>query len=81
MKLTEVISSNVKAVGYESGKLYIMFNGGAVYEYDNVPQKLYEDIMSAESKGKFINQNVTKSFSYSRLPKETEIELISLEAK
>ena len=41
MKLTEVISSNVKAVGYESGKLYVMFNGGAVYEYDNVPQKLY----------------------------------------
>ena len=69
MKLTEVISSNVKAVGY------------AVYEYDNVPQKLYEGIMKAESKGKFINQNVTKSFSYTRLPKETEIELISLETK
>ena len=80
MKLTEVISSNVKAVGYESGKLYVMFNG-AVYEYDNVPQKLYEGIMKAESKGKFINQNVTKSFSYTRLPKETEIELISTETK
>ena len=81
MKLTEVISSNVKAVGYESGNLYVMFNGGAVYEYDNVPQKLYEGIMKADSKGKFINKNVTKSFSYTRLPKETEIELISLETK
>lgn len=79
MKLTEVVSSNVKAIGYDSGTLYVMFNGGSVYAYKDVPPVIYESVMKADSKGRFVSQNIVKYFKYEKLPNcfEFEIEPIS----
>lgn len=65
MKLTEVKSSNVKAIGYdESTKdLYVEYNAGT-YVYENVPAVVYEGLVSADSKGQFMNKNVKGFFSY-----------------
>lgn len=55
MKLIEVTSSNIHKIGYdeETSKLGIVFNNDTnqVYEYDNVPKNVYEQLINAESIG------------------------------
>lgn len=72
MKLTEVKSSNVKAVGYATGSLLVRFGSGAIYRYKGVPQSVYDGLMAAESKGKFMSAEVYGRFEYAKI---TEAEL------
>lgn len=66
MKLTEVVSSNIKAVGHENNTLYIQYSGG-VYAYENVSNELYEQLMKAESKGRFVAENIRGKYHYIKL--------------
>lgn len=47
MTMIPVSSSNLSAVGYENGILYIRFHGGQLYRYYNVPEVVYRQLMSA----------------------------------
>ena len=40
---------------------------GAVYQYSLVPQQVYRDLLRAESKGRFFNQNIRGKFPYQRI--------------
>lgn len=64
-----VQSSNITAIAYDepSQKLFIQFNNGSTYEYYQVPSETYEDLMRAESQGKFFNQYIKKRFDYNRI--------------
>jgi hypothetical protein len=72
VELTPVASSNLDAVGYESASaetdevntLYIRFASGPTYAYYNVPQDVYEGLMSAASKGEYFHYNIRDRFSY-----------------
>ena len=56
MEKEPVTSSNVVSVGYDASSetLEVEFKNG-VYQYYNVPQLIYEQMMTAESVGKFLN--------------------------
>lgn len=64
MELKQVQSSNIKAIGYEGKKLIIQYNSGATYVYNNVPRALFEALTNAESKGKFVNENIKSFFDF-----------------
>ena len=66
MKMIEVVSSNVVAIGYEENKLYVNFKTGS-YVYYDVPQKIYDGLLKAESKGKYMWAHVRDVYSYERL--------------
>jgi len=53
----QVVSSNIKSVGYDpdSRTLEIEFLSGAVYQYSNVNQELYENMMKAPSVCRYLN--------------------------
>lgn len=72
MKRTEVQSSNIKSVGYSkpNKSMDIEFSGSNIYRYQNVPPAIHEALMNAESKGKFVTENVKGFFTYTILPKE-----------
>jgi hypothetical protein len=65
--MTPVASSNIAAVGYENGDLYIAFRNGTVYRYFGVPQTVYTALMSAPSHGRFLNTYVRDFYPYQRL--------------
>jgi len=67
MELVKVSSSNVEAVGYADDKLYVQFTSGHTYAYVGVPQKLYEDLLVADSKGRFLRANVYDKYLYEKL--------------
>ena len=65
----EIESSNLVSTEYDSEtqKLLTTFKNGAVYEYDEVPHKIFAQFRLAESQGKFFNQNISKHFSYKKI--------------
>ena len=67
MEMKEVVSSNIHSVGYENGILQIQYRGGGIYNYFDVPKTLFEHLMKAESKGRFVNANINKKFKYEKL--------------
>ena len=51
--LCGVNSSNIKAAGWQAGKLRVRFTSGGLYEYDNVTSDWFKDFLGASSKGAF----------------------------
>ncbi|WP_123539226.1 KTSC domain-containing protein [Halosimplex salinum] len=69
MNRTPVSSSNLKSVGYDqsSNTLEIEFHGGRVYQYYNVPKRIYQGLMAASSHGKYHHRQIKDSYRYSRI--------------
>lgn len=67
MKPTFVVSSNIDALGYELGKLYIRFKSGITYAYDSVPYSVFDALEKAESVGKFFHRFVRDKYPHHRL--------------
>lgn len=69
MEREPVDSSNIATIGYDvdSETLEIEFLRGGVYQYFDVPEQVYEDIISADSAGKYLNSNVKGVYRYSKI--------------
>ena len=66
VEMIPVESSAVTSIGYDPEKkqLYVVFTSGVAYEYDDVPEQVYESFMSAPSKGRFVNDILTTLYNY-----------------
>ena len=67
MDRNPVKSSNVRSVGYDSTDLIleVEFHSGGIYHYLKVPMEIYDGLMNAPSKGKYLDKNVIKrGFAY-----------------
>ncbi|PPK70366.1 KTSC domain-containing protein [Actinokineospora auranticolor] len=55
-----VASSSVAAVGYDPDRLIleVEFHHGGVYQYLDIPKRVYWQFMSAPSLGAFLNQEI-----------------------
>jgi KTSC domain len=66
MERQPVSSSNLASVGYDpnSEALEVEFKNGRIYQYLNVPQSVYEALISAPSVGAFFNANIKNQFAW-----------------
>jgi len=65
-----VRSSNIASIGYdESSKtLEVEFLNGAIYQYYNVPLSIYKGLMTAQSHGGYLDENVKDAgYQYKRV--------------
>ncbi|WP_428408449.1 KTSC domain-containing protein [Hyphococcus sp.] len=69
MERYSVASSNIASIGYDtpSQTLEVEFLNGTIYQYYGVPQNLYDQLMQAGSKGRFLNTYIKNAFGYSRV--------------
>lgn len=69
MNRQSVTSSNIASIGYDadSQTLEIEFLNGGVYQYFDVPQHVYKEIMSANSHGQYLAQNIKGIYRYSKV--------------
>ena len=69
MEMIHVESSNLAAVGYNHNEavLRIEFNNGRMYEYYDVPQYVFDDLLVAGSKGQYAHQNIYKNYRQQRI--------------
>ncbi len=68
MQRTTVSSSNIRSIGYDAATsiLEVEFTSGDIYRYYGVPQHLYEQFMSASSKGIFLSDRIRPSYRYQK---------------
>lgn len=64
-----VSSSNIVSAGYDAASetLEIEFKDGAVYQYYNVGEHLYQQFVAAPSKGQFFNVYIKNVVPFSRV--------------
>jgi len=69
MNRTTVGSPGIAQVGYEEGSeiLEIEFVSGKVYDFYNVPLKLYEQLLKSTTKELFYEANILVRFPYKRI--------------
>jgi lysyl-tRNA synthetase class 2 len=69
MRREAVESTTMKSVGYESKSkvLEIEFGSGVVYQYLEVPKKVYEGLRRAESKGQYFNGEIRDEYEFVRV--------------
>ena len=70
--MVKVESSNINAVGYDTsfGGLVVEYKNGNKYMYEKVPMEVYDNLMKADSKGRFVNENVKGKFEYKKIAKD-----------
>jgi len=68
-KRTPLASSNIASVGYDKQKmiLEVEFHNGAIYQYFNVPEKVYTELINAPSHGAYFFNEVKDGFSYNKI--------------
>jgi len=44
--------------------LTVTFQSGSVYEYENVPERVFNRLNAAPSKGQFFNQNIRNKYAF-----------------
>lgn len=66
MKRRLVESSNLRSVGYDEFLLVLEteFKNGSVYRYYGVQPGVYDELINAESVGKYFNANVKSKYNF-----------------
>jgi hypothetical protein len=69
MQRIPVNSSQLQSVGYEpsTNTLEVEFTDGAIYQYAQVPLHIYEELISADSKGNFFHDYIRPQYSFRRI--------------
>ena len=65
-----VDSSSIEAVGYdkENMELHVRFlESGATYVYRNVPREVFDELMTADSKGSHFNREIRNTYEFHKL--------------
>ena len=63
-----VASSSVASVGYcgLEQMLEVEFRHGSIYRYLDVPRSAYEALLTADSKGRFLNRSIKGRYGFVR---------------
>lgn len=69
MQRVPIISATIRSIGYDARMaiLEVEFNSGDVYRYFNVPEHLYRNLISAVSKGQFLNEYIRYNYRYQKI--------------
>jgi hypothetical protein len=66
MNRVRVVSSNINSIGYDAitRTLEVEFNSGSIYQYSSVPEHEYRGLLSASSKGGYLNSHIKDRYAY-----------------
>jgi hypothetical protein len=69
MEMIPIDSTHLSECGYDEELmvLNIRFNGGELYQYDEVEQSVYEGLLGAISPGLYFRQNIKERYRFVRL--------------
>lgn len=69
MERVSVSSSNIASIGHDTSSqtLEVEFLNGSIYEYYDVPEHVYQELISASSVGGYFAQRVKNVYGFSRI--------------
>lgn len=64
-----VVSSNIKSIGYDhiSRTLEIEFRDGGLYKYFEVPEIVFDGLMSASSHGSYFHRYIKDKYRWAKI--------------
>lgn len=59
-EMAPVDSTSIAAIGYDRARseLYVQFVDGGTYAYSLVPVRIYLELLTSESKGRYVNTRI-----------------------
>ena len=62
-------SRDIAIIGYDkkTATLEITFRSGGVYHYSQVPEDVYQKLMSAPSQGTFFSEKIKNQYPYKKI--------------
>jgi hypothetical protein len=60
-------STNLMSASHQGDRLEVTFKNGTAYRYLEVPRAVYDELVKAESAGKFLNQMIKGKFKYEKV--------------
>lgn len=72
IRMYPMYSSNILGIGYEDGKLIVLFHTGQVYAYGPVAPQVYKDFFIKESAGSYFAREIKNSYPVTRLTSDQE---------
>lgn len=69
MNRVTIVSNNLRSVGYDAQQqvLEIEFHAGGIYQYQGVPVKVYNELMTAPSKRSYFERNIKHKYQERRM--------------
>ena len=69
MDLLQITSSLISQIGYEPNEevLIVQFKNGAYYQYDNVSEQMYQNMMDSSSIGKYFSSYIKNTRPYKKI--------------
>lgn len=69
MERESVNSSNLASIGYDSENeiLEVEFKHGGVYQYLDVSESVFNELMNAPSQGVYFSANIRNDYEFSKL--------------
>jgi hypothetical protein len=69
IKSINMPSSVVAAIKYDpqTSILRVIYTSGNIYDYKNVPEKVYNEMKQAFSKGEFLNKEIKPNYEFERI--------------
>jgi hypothetical protein len=73
MQRVDLKSASVNAATYQDqcAFLELEFRSGAIYRYLGVPAQIYQELLWADSKGRYFNQHIRNRFAYTKVERAT----------
>lgn len=65
--LVPVKSSVIQSVAHAGTTLFVKFHKGKLFRFSDVPVKLYQDLLDAESVGRFFGAHVRGKFRHQEM--------------
>lgn len=64
-----VLSSEIEWIGYEPKKsmLQVEFIEGQIYQFDGVPERLYQDFLTSESYDEYLDCYIKPEYPHRRI--------------
>lgn len=62
-----VDSTNIASVGYENFVLEVEFLDGSIYQYLNVPENVFQNLISFPHPGTYLSRFVKGQYTYRRV--------------
>ena len=73
IEMKDVQSLRIKSIGYDKKNRVLrveFLSNGAVYDYSGVPIDIFNQMLMAESKGRFFGSYIAKEYPYIKVVKE-----------
>ena len=69
MQREPVNSSNLAEIGYDepTHTLEVYFKSGRIYQYFDVPERIYNELKRANSPGGYLNREIKGQYRYARV--------------